>query len=128
MFSLFLSVLFLCGATSNEIMASEQKEIYSWRPGSNEVQIAYSGVKMPLDRILLFRKGIDYCAIIFTHFSGQNERGDISASYECFYPDDKSESFPSKSLQIKKGNVKSKLRGFGECPLNLVIHILNVEL
>jgi hypothetical protein len=94
--------------------AKERGDIY-WLPLTQEdVLLAYEGVSMPLGRILLVRKGAEYCALKFTDtWLGETER-DHYSSYEFHYQGDGSGDF-------MRSNV---LAGTGELYFPRKIHII----
>jgi len=92
--------------------------------GSNEVHIGNTAIVMPLGRILLVRKGSDYCAIKFTKFWSENTSevstlfvaagSDEYAMYESYYQGDKTGDFTKKNVQFKKEKLShTKPRGIG---------------
>jgi len=70
-------------------------------PANDEVQIGPNGFIMPLNRILLVRKSLEYCAIKFTEFGKDDKAGNQYAKYESYYQGDKTGNFA-------KANVKKK--------------------
>lgn len=71
-------------------------------PGPNEVQIAFSGVDMPLGRILLIRKNSKYCAVKFTRFWTEKDGKEKFATYEVYYKEDGIGDFSNKNLKVIK--------------------------
>lgn len=93
----------------------------------NEVVIHYSGVEVPLNRIVLVRKSAQYCAIIFTRCWAEideertgkcapniNMKGDVAndnkeaalkkySIYQSFYQDDGTGNFTNKNVKIFQG-------------------------
>lgn len=93
-------------------------------PGPDEVHISEIGIIMPLGKILLVRKGSEYCAIKFTKVWSENtsEVGSIFvasgsdeyAIYESSYQGDKSGDFSKSNVQFKKDKLSfPKPRGIG---------------
>ncbi len=70
-------------------------------PGPEEVFIGRFGVTMPLGRILLARKGQEYCAFMFTNTWLGETRADRYTSYEFYHQGDGSGNF-------RKDNVRSE--------------------
>jgi hypothetical protein len=102
-------------AGSEQTFASE-KEDRRVSPLSSEVHIGPNGIVMPLQRILLVRKGTDYCAIKFIRFwSGKTEE-DHYAEYESYSTSDKTGDFKflSRYIETKKRTASfSRLYGYG---------------
>lgn len=71
-------------------------------PGTNEVHIGPNGISMPLEKILIVRKGTDYCALKFTEFWVGENREDRYARYESYCQDDKSGNFSKKNVKFGK--------------------------
>jgi len=91
----------------------EQKENnISFR--SNDVVITPVAVRMPLGKILLVRKDLEYCAIKFTKFWTGKTELDWYANYESYYQGDKTGDFNKKNVQFKKEKLSfPKPRGIG---------------
>jgi hypothetical protein len=111
------------GINGKEVMAS----IYYGDvgpPGHDEVQIAEVGIIMPLGRMLLVKKGSEYCAIKFTKAWSENtsEVGSIFvasgsdeyAIYESYYQGDKTGDFSKNNVKFKEDKLSfPKPRGIG---------------
>jgi len=83
-------------------------------PEPNEVHIAPNGVIVPLGRILLIRKGCEYCAVKFTRFWTGKTEEDRYASYESYYQGDKTGDFSNKNVQFRREKLSfPKPRGIG---------------
>lgn len=93
-------------------------------PGPDEVHIAEIGIIMPLEKILLVRKGLEYGAIKFTKVWSENTsevgsifvaRGsDEYAIYESYYQGDSSGDFSKSNVQFKSDKLSfPKPRGIG---------------
>lgn len=93
-------------------------------PGPNEVHIGNTIIVMPVGKILLVRKGSEYCAIIFTKVWSENTSevgsffvasgSDEYAMYESYYQGDKTGDFSKENIQIKKEKLSyMKPRGIG---------------
>jgi len=79
---------------------AEQKIV----PEANQVSIGPTGISIPLGRILLVRKGIQYCAIRFTD-AWMSKLGWERASYESYYQGDGSADFSKENCQHRKGQL-----------------------
>jgi hypothetical protein len=83
-------------------------------PGLNEVHIGKTAIVMPLGKILLVRRGSDYCAIKFLKFWTGITEQDVYATCESYYQGDKSGDFSKKDLKITKDKLSfPKPRGIG---------------
>lgn len=93
-------------------------------PNDNDVYIAEMGVIMPLGRILLIKKGDDYCALKFTKFWIENTSevgtffvssgSDKFGTYEAYFQADKTGNFGKNNVQVKKDKLSfPKPRGLG---------------
>lgn len=70
-----------------------------WMPlKPDEVLIAYSGVSMPLGRVLLAKNGPEYCAIKFTDTWLGESKHDHYSSYEFYYQGDGSGDFSKSNV------------------------------
>ena len=69
---------------------------------SNQVDIGPNGISMPLKKILLVRKGKNYCAVKFTEFSTGENKEDRYASYESYCCDDKTGAFALGNVKTRK--------------------------
>jgi hypothetical protein len=110
LFSIFCMVIFVSLVLAEEKHTTweptpEERTDRSWFPhGPDEVLIGRTGVSMPLGRILLARKGGEYCALIFTNTWLGERKNDHYTSYEFYYQSD-------GSGELTKSNVMS---GTGE--------------
>jgi hypothetical protein len=99
----------------------------SLKPKAYEVAIYFSGVEIPLNRILLIRKDTHYCAVKFTrcwteideermkeYGTRMDRGGDIAdilkdaarkkyAIYEAYYQGDATGNFANKNVKISQG-------------------------
>ena len=83
-------------------------------PGTNDVVIAPNAVIVPIGRIMLIRKGSEYCAIKFTEFWTGNTEEDRYAKYESYCQGDGTGDLLNKNGQFKKGELSApKPRGIG---------------
>jgi len=83
-------------------------------PGQNDVVIAPNAIIMPLGRILLVRKGFEYCAIKFVKFWTGKTDEDMYAEYESYYKNDKIEKFSDENVEFRKGKLSApKPKGIG---------------
>jgi len=104
---LILFYFITCAQTQGgSVVASDQGKNVS-PPEPDEVLIGPNGVIMPLRRILLIRKGSDYCAVEFTNFWTGKTDEDLYAAYESYYQDDKTGDFTNKNVKFKKGELSS---------------------
>jgi hypothetical protein len=72
---------------------------------NNEVRIAPNSIAMPLGKILLIRKGGQYCAVKFTNcWTGKTDY-DQHAEYESFYLGDKTGDFCKSNVKHSKEEV-----------------------
>jgi hypothetical protein len=69
-----ITLVIVAAADSSEKSDQQEKDVVHIRP---------NGISMPLDRIILLRKGEDYCAIKFIRF-WDDGKGDIYSSYESY--------------------------------------------
>jgi hypothetical protein len=100
-----LLLLIICSITSvYKTGCAIDMEMYKSRlVGPDQIQIAKTGIEMPLGRLLLIRKDQDYCVVRFSKFwTGQDEK-ERFASYEAYFQGDRTGDF-------SKSNVKVSLR------------------
>jgi hypothetical protein len=67
--------------------------------------VAPAGVSMPVGRIILARKGPEYCAVRFRNTWVGNERFDYHASYEYFHQGDGSGDFKRRNVKSGDGEL-----------------------
>lgn len=80
----------------------------------DEVLIGGEGVRIPLERILLVRKGTDCCAVKFVKFWTGKTEEDYLGSYERYYQGDGSADFTTKNVQFQIDEVLyPRVRGSG---------------
>lgn len=93
-------------------------------PSPNEIHIGKTAIVMPLEKILLVRKGSEYCVIKFSKFWSENTSevgtlfvasgSDEYAMYESYYQGDKTGDFSKKNVLFKKEKLSfPKPRGIG---------------
>lgn len=93
-------------------------------PGPDEVHISGISIIMPLKKILLVRKGSEYCAIKFTKAWSENtsevgsifvaKGSDEYATYELYYQGDSSGDFSRTNVQFRSDKLSfPKPRGIG---------------
>lgn len=70
-------------------------------PNTEKVQIAPNCVRMPLGRILLVRKGSQYCAVKLTETWTGETKGDIFTNYESYYQGDGTGDFSNKNKNVE---------------------------
>ncbi|MDO8723840.1 MAG: hypothetical protein Q7J31_16665 [Syntrophales bacterium] len=74
-------------------------------PKANDVHLGPNAIGMPVGRLLLIRKGDDYCAVRFTHnWTGETDY-DQHAEYESYYQGDKTGNFRSANVKYRKEEV-----------------------
>ena len=105
----FLMIIFYIALPAELILGGEKPPTWEptaaeradrpWLPRkSDEVLINKFGISMPLGRILLARKGTEYCAIKFTDtWLGETER-DHFTSYDFFFQGDGSGDFTKSNV------------------------------
>jgi hypothetical protein len=91
-------------AAGGEILASDQGEGYIG-PGPDEVEIKSVGVRVPLGRILLIRRGSEYGAVKFTDAWTEKSGEDKYGRYESYYQGDKTGDFSKKNVQYREGKL-----------------------
>lgn len=84
-----------------EMFASTQGEDIS-PSETNEVHIGPNGISMPLGKILIVRKGTDYCALKFIEFWTGENKEDRYARYESYSYGDKPADFSRNNVKLKK--------------------------
>ncbi len=85
-----------------------------------DVRIGPHYIIMPLNKIFLIRKNGLYGAVKLTNFwSGKDKKRSKYASYECWYQDDGTRDFSSKSVKFEKREASIKLFGIGRFSFNL---------
>jgi len=72
-------------------------------PGPNEVHLAFSGVEVPLGRMLLIRKHSEYCALKFTRCWTDKGEKEKYAAYEVYYQSDGTGDFFNKNVKFFEG-------------------------
>jgi len=87
-----------------EILASPQREKYIG-PGPDEVEIKSVGVKVPLGRILLIRRGSEFGAVKFTEVWTEKSGEDKYGRYESYYQGDKTGDFSKKNVLFREGKL-----------------------
>ena len=89
------------------VLASESEALLLSPPGTNEVHIAPNGISVPLGRILLVRKGMEYGALIITEAWIENREEDKYARYESYYQGDKNRRLLQQKCPSQKGKAFS---------------------
>ena len=79
--------------------AEERVNHPTWMPANpDDVSVGIDGISMPLGRMLLARKGSEYCVVKFTNtWLGETEQ-DHYSSYEFFYQGDGSGDFTRSNV------------------------------
>lgn len=120
-FAMMLLVATLFSEGARIASASDNEETFV-PPQSQEVHLAPNGVVMPLGRILLVRRGTEYCALKFIRFwTGKTER-DRYAEYESYCPREASDNpeFRAERVEKKRETASfSRLFGFGRLAFSL---------
>ena len=81
---------------------------------SNDVVITPVAVRVPLGRILLVRRNLEYCAVKFTRFWTGKTAEDLFAAYESYHQGDKTGNFLNKNVQVRRDELSfPKPRGIG---------------
>lgn len=82
------------------------------KPKDNEIAIHYSGIELPLGRMLLIRKGTHCCALRFTRFWTEKNGREEYATYQVYYQCDGSGDFSNKNTTMIEGRAsRLPLRG-----------------
>ncbi len=121
-------IIFICVLTAFFPVGSFAGMYDHLRPKRNEVVIHFSGVEVPLNRILLIRKDTEYCAVKFIRCWTEidekrlkkyakyiTQGGDMAkdfrdaatkkyAIYESYYQKDGMGDFSGKNMQMRQGN------------------------
>jgi hypothetical protein len=74
--------------------------------------VSPNAVIMPLGRILLIRRDSDYGAIRFTKFWTGKTENDLYATYESYYPGDKTVDFANENVKFTKEELHSPKPSF----------------
>ncbi len=86
------------------VAASERSEDLG-APGADEVLIGPNAIIMPIGRILLVNKELNYGAVKFIKFwTGKTEQ-DLYATYESYYQADATGNFSNKNVKFIKGEL-----------------------
>lgn len=110
---IFISILMLISqAIGGKVLASD-KENQSVT-SANEIIVTPVAVKIPVGRILIVRKNLEYCVLRFTKIWAGKTEEDWYASYESYYQGDKTGDFSKTSVQLRKYELSSpRPRGIG---------------
>ncbi len=95
-----ISALSLCYAANSD--SSKTALLYT-PPKPNEVQIAFSGIEVPLGRILFVRKNLNYCSVKFTKYWTEKNDKEKYATYEVHYQKDGTGDFLNKNVIFSEG-------------------------
>ena len=87
------------------IPTPEERASMPWIAAPDEVFIEDFSVAMPLGRILLARKGSEYCALKFTNTWLGKKKGDHYSSYEFYYQSDGSGDFSKNNVVSGTGEL-----------------------
>ena len=78
-----------------------------------QVHIAPNAVAMPLGRIVLIRRGSEYCAVKFTEKWTQKFESARFTNYESYYQGDGTGDFSTKNVQFTKDTLVDRTSYFG---------------
>lgn len=96
----------------------EERANYPWIPGPDEVFIGQASVGVPLGRVLLARKGSEYCAFKFTNTWLGETKYDHYTSYEFYYQGDGSGDFSRANVKSGTGELFfPRVRGWMGIPV-----------
>jgi hypothetical protein len=76
--------------------------------GTDNVHIGPDGMMMPVERLILVRKGTDYCSIKFTRFWTGQTADDHYAEYLSYFQDDRSGDFTRSNVHLRKDELESR--------------------
>jgi hypothetical protein len=74
-------------------------------PLPNEVMISGTGVRVPLGRFNLLRKGEGFCAVKFTRIWDGANKAEWFAAYESYYQTNGTGDFTASNVQVTTGEV-----------------------
>jgi len=78
-----------------------------------QVHIAPNGVGMPLGRIVLIRRGSEYCAVKFKETWTKKFESARFTNYESYYQGDGTGDFSNKNVQFTKDTLEDRYSVFG---------------
>lgn len=81
-------------------------------PGPNDVHISPVGIAIPREKILLVRKGSEYCAIKFTKLWTGKDKRDYHVKYESYQQGDGTGNFSNSNVAFVEKEASSHIRGF----------------
>jgi len=114
LFVLILFYLIVCIQPEGGEMASSNQVEHIVPPGPNDVIIAPNVIVVPLGKILIIRKNLEYGAVKFTKFWTGKTEEDRYAEYESYYQGDKTGNLSNKNVQLNKEKLAApKPRGIG---------------
>ncbi|MBI5232972.1 MAG: hypothetical protein HY880_01315 [Deltaproteobacteria bacterium] len=112
------SLLLGQGKPHTWIPTPEERAAQPWIPGTDEVLIGPGAVSMPLGKILLVRKGVQYCALKFIDTWLGETKHDHYTSYEFYYQGDGSGDFSGNKAVPGAGVLFfPRVRGFLGMPV-----------
>jgi hypothetical protein len=86
--------------------SEEERSDFSWLPAKpGDVLIGWEGISIPLGRILLARKGPEYCAVKFTDTWLGETKYDHFSSYESYCQADGSGDFSKSNILSETGEL-----------------------
>jgi hypothetical protein len=85
--------------------AQEQRADKPGRLAVDNATIGPSGVAMPVRKIILAKKGLEYCSIKFTSTWLEEKKHDYYTAYECHYQGDGSGDFNKSNVKFGNGEL-----------------------
>ncbi len=106
-----LMIMLLCIMPCVQVMGLEARasdeSVVRRRPGPDEVRIGRNCITVPLGRLILVRKGPEYCAVTFTEaWTGKTEEY-WYGRYEAYYQGDGTGDFSNKNVEFRKRKLSS---------------------
>jgi hypothetical protein len=115
---IILLAIFCAVVPAPFLLGEEKSRTYPWIPGPDEVLIYRTGVSMPLGRILLIRKGSEYCALKFTKSWLGETDNDHYTAYEFHYQADGGGDFSKNNVESGAGELFfPRVRGWMGIPV-----------
>jgi len=98
--SIFLYLVMLPQVGAGELALAEQE----YRQRADDVSVGATGASVPVGRIMLIRKGVQYGAIKFTN-AWIGRFGWERATYESYYQGDGTGDFSKANVQVRNGRL-----------------------
>ena len=111
-------LVLLIAQNAGPVIASDPIS-YNTPLSPNDVRIGPHYIEMPLNRIFLIRKGEVYGAVKLTKFWPEKPKKAWYASYRCWYQDDGTGDFTSKSIKVEEKEASIRLFGIGRLSFNI---------